>query len=40
MKLFRFIKLNNIHEKSGAGEEGTNELVNQYLSNSSTLIFP
>ena len=30
MKLFRFIKLNNIHEKSGAGEEGTNELVNQY----------
>ena len=33
MKLFRFIKLNNIHEKSGAGEEGTDELVNQYKKN-------
>jgi len=32
MKLFRFIKLNNVHEKkkSGAGEEGTNELISQY----------
>ena len=31
MKLFRFIKLNKIEEKkSGAGELGTSELVNQY----------
>ena len=31
MKLFRFIKLNNILEKkSGAGEEGTGELLSQY----------
>ena len=34
MKLFRFIKLNKIEEKkSGAGEEGTDELVNQYKKN-------